>query len=181
MPMATIAGIEHHLSLRGLRFGIFTEHLGIVLQRELDLGKTLLHLVGDSGKIAAAGIGRDIDPTPEIFAGDDVGARLDADICDFLQSHRATIGRVDQQLAERCDVVAGVRRAPDLDIVGTSGLEQVTDFRPGNQGGRGPAHIAWLQTIFLGLSKVGRDIDLRHLLLQVDEEILNAVDVEAIP
>jgi hypothetical protein len=69
--MATIA--EYSITCRcapALR--VFAKHLGIVLERELDIGKTLLHFVGDSGKIAAACVGRDIDPAAEIFAGDDV-------------------------------------------------------------------------------------------------------------
>ena len=120
-------------------------------------------------KITAAGIGRDIDPTPEIFSGDDVGTGLDADIRDFLRATGPPSGVSIRRSLEAGDVVAGVRRTPDIDIIGTSVLEHVADFRPGNQGGRGPAHIAWLQTVFLGRSKVGRDIDLRHFLLQVDK------------
>ena len=92
--------VDEHFPLGILAFGIFPQNFGIVLQRKLNTCQALLDVADHGSEVPAPRIKTNVDATPEILAGDDVGAWLDADVSNVFQRNVVAPRRVDQEFAD---------------------------------------------------------------------------------
>ena len=97
---------------------------------------------------------------------------------DVAEAHVSTGRRVDQEVLDVVDAVAGRGRAPDLHVVGLAVAEDVADLLTGHDRRRGPPDVARLDAVALGLGQVDVDLDLGHVDLELHVLLDDAVDVE---
>ena len=98
------------------------------------------------------------------------------------QLHVPPVGRVDLHLADVAQAVARCRRAAHVHVVGLAVPEDVADLFAREHGRRRPAHVAGFESVPLGLGEVDLDLDLRHVGLELDVLLDDAVDsAEASP
>ena len=74
------------------------------------------------------------------------------------------------------EAVAGLGRAPDLHVVGLAVPEDVADLLAGDERGGRAADVARLEPVALGRLEVDRDLDLGHVVLELDVLLDDAVD-----
>src|SRR5205085_4471728 len=110
-------------------------------------------------------VGADADVAGHAFVADLVRRRLDLDAGDVAHLRLDAAGRVDRQVTDGLQVVPGLGRAPDLDVVGLAIPEDVPDLLAGDQGRRRTADVARLEAVLLSDRQVLLDEDLWHVHL----------------
>src|SRR6185437_6612721 len=120
--------IDEHFPLGILAFGIFPQNFGIVLQRKLNTCQPLLDVADHGSEVTAPRIKTNVDATPEILAGDDVGAWLNGDVSNVFQLNVVAPRRVDQEFTYARCTLPGIWCAPHLNVIGTIAIEDVADL-----------------------------------------------------
>ena len=127
----------------------------MVFQRKLDLREAFLDVGHDGGKITAARIGADVNSPFEILSGDDVRTGLEAYLRDIGELDLPSVRRVDQELAHAGCVLAGIWRAPHIDVISSAVLKDVGNLGPSDECRCGAAHVAGFDAVTLGRRQVG--------------------------
>jgi len=73
--------------------------------------------------------------------------------------------------------LAGIRRAPNVDVIRSAVFEHVSNLGPGDECRRRAADIARFDAVTSGRFQIGFDFDLGNLLLQIDVEIVEPFNV----
>src|SRR5215211_9193269 len=169
--------VDQQLLLRGGQLVGLSQHLHVVLTRQLDSRNGILHGAHGGAEIASLHVGADVDPARLIHALYGVGGRREANVCQLLQRDLFTPGRVDRKLAQAGDAVAGLWDAPDVHVVGLATTKDVADFLAGDQRGRLPTHVARLDAVVLRRGEVHLDLRVWKVLLEVGVGVDEAGDV----
>ena len=103
------------------------------------------------------------------------GTRFQADLRDILELDLPLVRRVDQELADAGCILAGIWRAPHIDVIGSTVFEDVSNLGPGDECRCRAAHIARFDAVAFGRCQVGFDFDLGNFLLQIDMEVVDAL------
>src|SRR5919108_3915030 len=167
---------ERQVVLGGVQLGRFTEDLRVVAGREVDLGQMLLDLIDRRGEVTPGHVGRGVESPRLLLPLDRVRNRPDPNVRDLFQRHRSTVRRVDREVLDVADAVAGRRDRPHVHVVRLTAVEEVADLlardqRRGvapDQAGRDP-----VSPRRLGLDL---DLNLRNLLDLLHLRVDDAVD-----
>ena len=101
-------GKSRHTPLRRLTDGIFAQELGTVFEREVDLLDALFDVRRNRGEISTAHIDGHVHATRYCISMDFGGSRHDADRCHVLERDVTAGWRVNQQVLQACQTVAGL-------------------------------------------------------------------------
>ena len=113
-------------------------------------------------------VGLDVDAAGPFVRSMRFGVGLHADVGDVGQADPLPAGGIDGQVLDAGDAGPGLRRAPDLDVVGPAVPVDVADFLAGHERrGRAP-DVTGLQPVLLRRCQVHLDVDLRDVDLQGD-------------
>src|SRR5918993_5443583 len=139
----------------------------MVLARQIHSRNGLLHGAHGGAEISSLHVGADVDAARllRVFYG--VWSRRETNVSHLLQSNLLAPWRVNGKLAQAAHAVAGLWRAPDVDVVCLAALEDVADFLAGDQCGGLPAHVARLDAVVLRRGEVHLDLQLWYFLLEV--------------
>jgi hypothetical protein len=148
-------------------------------EQEVDLVEPVLDLMGDRPQVPrAVGVGQHVDAPEQVLVADGVRGRLDLDRGDVGQPHPLPRRRVDAEVADVVEALAGLGDAPDLDVVRLAGAEDVGHLLPRDQRRRGAAHVTRFQPVPLRRRQVDLDRDLGHLGELLGVLLGQAVDAE---
>ena len=85
-------------------------------------------------------------------------------------------GRVDPQVLDLGHAVAGLRGAPDHNVVGLAVAEDVADLLAGDQGGGRSPDVAGFEAVPRRLGEVDLHLQLRDVGRDVDVLVLDTLD-----
>src|SRR5215207_4384765 len=159
--------VEEQTLLGSGKLGGLSYHLHVVLTRQIHSRDVLLHGAHGGAEISSLHIGSHVDPARLLGALYGVGGGGEANVCHLLQRDLLAPWRVDRKLAYAGRVVASLWGAPNVHVICLAALEDVADFLAGDQCGRLPAHISWLDAVVVRSGQVHLDLQLWYFLLEV--------------
>ena len=137
-------GVAEQAPLGVLARAVVAHHLGVVLEREVDLANLLLHVVRHVADIAALHAGDDIEIARDVVVLDHLGRGRHPDVGDVAEPDVTAAGPIEQEFTDVAHAVPSFGSAPHPHVEHLLLLEEAADVDPGEQRGGGAAHVARL-------------------------------------